>query len=248
MQYFVGDFDGKNFKNENSVETKLYVDHGKDFYAAIPFSNVNSVKPIWLGWALNWAYAKDQPTFPWRGQMSSIRELSLDSTPQGLRLKQAFKPETDRLKPTLKRANFKILGTSKLQNFKFSNKKSYLIELEVLMTDAINWGISIQGVGINSNEKIVIGFNEENKQWFVDRKKSGKIIHNGFLMEDRAEFIPGKRKKIQLLLDRSVLEVLAQDGLVAISALRFPIAKEEIFQLFSITKETIFKEISIWVL
>ena len=246
MQYFVGDFDGKNFNNENSASTKLYVDHGKDFYAAIPFSNVHSEKPIWLGWALNWAYAKDQPTSPWRGQMSSVRELSLDATPQGLRLKQAFMPKMDRLKPKLKRENFKISGTSKLQNFKFSNKKSYLIELEVLSSEAKNWGISIQGVGVNSNEKIDIGFDEVNKQWFVDRKKSGKIIHKGFLVDDRVEFINGKSKKIRLLLDHSILEVLAQDGLVAISALRFPLASEEEFQLFSDGKETIIKQITIW--
>jgi sucrose-6-phosphate hydrolase SacC (GH32 family) len=246
MQYFVGDFDGKNFINENSASTKLYVDHGKDFYAAIPFSNVHSEKPIWLGWALNWAYAKDQPTSPWRGQMSSVRELSLDATPQGLRLKQAFMPKMDRLKPELKREKFKISGTSKLQNFNFSNKKSYLIELEVLISEATNWGISIQGVGVNSNEKIDIGFDEVNKQWFVDRKKSGKIIHKGFLVDDRAEFINGKSKKIRLLLDHSILEVLAQDGLVAISALRFPIASEEKFQLFSDGKETIIKQLTIW--
>ena len=245
MQYFVGDFDGKNFKNENSPETKLYVDHGKDFYAAIPFSNVNFEKPIWLGWALNWAYAKDQPTSPWRGQMSSVRALSLASTPQGLRLKQVFMPKMDRLKPQFKQANFKIMGTSKLGNFKFSNKKSYLIELEVSRSVAKNWGISIRGVGVNSNEKIDIGFDEEKKQWFVDRKKSGKIIHKGFLLEDRADLIKGKGKKIRLLLDHSILEVLAQDGLVAISSLRFPIAREEEFWLFSINKETIIKQILI---
>ena len=246
MQYFIGDFDGKNFINENSVSTKLYVDHGKDFYAAIPFSNVHSEKPIWLGWALNWAYAKDQPTSPWRGQMSSARELSLDNTHLGLRLKQAFMPKMDRWIPELKRENFKISNAIKLRNFKFSNNKSYLIELEVLRSEAKNWGISIQGVGVNSNEKIDIGFDEVNKQWYVDRKKSGKIIHKGFLFDDRAEFIKGKGSKMRLLLDHSILEVLAQDGLVAISALRFPLAKEEEFKIFSDGKETIIKQIAIW--
>ena len=246
MQYFVGDFDGKNFKNGNSAETKLFVDYGKDFYAAIPFSNVNPEKPIWLGWALNWAYAKDQPTSPWRGQMSSARALSLASTSQGLRLKQVFMPKLDRLKPEFKRTNFKIMGMSKLGNFKFSNKKSYLIELEVSRSVASNWGISIQGVGVHSKEKIDVGFDEANQQWFVDRKKSGKIIHPGFLLDDRADFIKGKGKKIRLFLDHSVLEVLAQDGLVAISSLRFPLERDEEFLLFSGNKETIIKQMSIW--
>ena len=246
MQYFVGDFDGKNFKNGNSAETKLFVDYGKDFYAAIPFSNINSEKPIWLGWALNWAYAKDQPTSPWRGQMSSVRALSLASSSQGLRLKQAFMPILDQSKPEFKRTNFKIMGTSKLGNFKFSNKKSYLIELEVSRSFANNWGISIQGVGVHSQEKIDVGFDEVGQQWFIDRKKSGKIIHPGFLLDDRADFIKDKGKKVRLFLDHSVLEVLAQDGLVAISSLRFHLERDEEFLLFSGNKETIIKQISIW--
>ena len=48
MQYFVGNFDGKTFTNDNSADTKLFVDYGKDFYAAIPFSN--APKKTILGW------------------------------------------------------------------------------------------------------------------------------------------------------------------------------------------------------
>lgn len=246
MQYFVGDFDGKNFKNDNTKVTKLYVDHGKDFYAAIPFSNVKSEKPVWLGWALNWAYAKDQPTFPWRGQMSSARELSLDLTSNGLRLKQRFKPEMTTLRPVFKRNNFKILGTETQKDFVFSNMGSYLIELEVNSSQAKNWGISIRGEKSFSDEKINIGFDDEKSQWYIDRKKSGEIIHKAFMSEDRADFISGKSKRIQLFLDHSVLEVLAQNGLVAITSLRFPIAKSEVFQLFSEGAETIVKQIKIW--
>jgi len=40
--------------------------------------------------------------------------------------------------------------------------------------------------------------------------------------------------------------VLAQDGLVAISSLRFPLERDEEFLLFSGNKETIIKQISIW--
>jgi sucrose-6-phosphate hydrolase SacC (GH32 family) len=246
MQYFVGEFNGTSFKNEYAESTKLYVDYGKDFYAAIPFSNVKSEKPIWLGWASNWAYVNDQPTYPWRGQMSSVRELSLFPTSQGLRLKQVFKPEISRLKPIYKRSNFRISGANTLKNFKFSNKKSYLIELEINSTAAKSWGISIRGKKEFSEEQINIGFDEIKSQWFVDRKKSGKIIHKGFLMEDRADFIPGREKKIQLFLDHSVLEVLAQNGLVAISSLRFPLAIDEVFQLFSESNQTNVKQISIW--
>jgi levanase/fructan beta-fructosidase len=140
------------------------------------------------------------------------------------------------------------MGALKLRNFNYSNKKSYLIELEVSKTKGKNWGVSIQGVGMNSLEKIDIGFDEKREQWYIDRKKSGKIIHPGFLLEDRVKFIKGRGKKIRLLLDHSVLEVLAQDGLIAISNLRFPLANVEEFQLYSDDKETIIKQLTIWAL
>lgn len=40
MQYFVGDFDGKEFKNDNPPDTVLPVDYGDCFYAAIPWNNL----------------------------------------------------------------------------------------------------------------------------------------------------------------------------------------------------------------
>lgn len=93
MQYFVGSFDGTRFVAENPNQYPLYVDFGKDFYAAVTYNNVPSNKTILLGWATNPAYAGDIPTSPFRCMMSFPRELSLDSTPEGWRLKQL--PITD---------------------------------------------------------------------------------------------------------------------------------------------------------
>ncbi len=39
-QYFVGDFDGEAFTNENPPDTVLWADYGKDFYATQDWSNV----------------------------------------------------------------------------------------------------------------------------------------------------------------------------------------------------------------
>jgi fructan beta-fructosidase len=90
MQYFVGDFDGKNFIAQKQDEI-LYVDEGKDFYAAIPFNNLPKTqpKPIMIGWINDWEYANEIPTGDtWRGGFSIPRELSLKKTANGLRLIQ----------------------------------------------------------------------------------------------------------------------------------------------------------------
>ncbi len=77
MQYFVGDFDGKVFKNDNPPETVLTLDYGDSFYAAIPWNNLPDDKKIFIGWMV----PGPQETYPWKGQMSIPRDL---------------KPETDK--------------------------------------------------------------------------------------------------------------------------------------------------------
>ena len=86
-QYFLGHFDGKQFTNLNPPEKILWTDYGIDFYAAQSFNNMPDNRVVWLAWMNNWQYAGSIPAFPWRGAMTSPRELHLVvKTPQGLRL------------------------------------------------------------------------------------------------------------------------------------------------------------------
>ena len=39
IQYFVGDFDGQHFTNENDKDTELWADFGADFYAPQTWNN-----------------------------------------------------------------------------------------------------------------------------------------------------------------------------------------------------------------
>ena len=53
-QYFVGRFDGSAFVNDNRPGTTLWLDYGRDFYAAQTFFDRRGAAPIVLGWASNW--------------------------------------------------------------------------------------------------------------------------------------------------------------------------------------------------
>src|SRR5699024_2446538 len=77
-QYFIGEFDGKRFINDNSPDTVLTTDYGQDFYAAQSFNHMSEKdgRRIWLGWMVNWRYPYQSPTEPWMGSMSIPRELS----------------------------------------------------------------------------------------------------------------------------------------------------------------------------
>lgn len=85
-QYFVGDFDGRRFENANAPDVSLWLDHGRDYYAAQSFSGAGDRPPTLLAWASNWQYARQTPTRNFRGSFALPRELRLLETGVGLRL------------------------------------------------------------------------------------------------------------------------------------------------------------------
>ena len=89
-QYFVGEFDGVRFRNDNPPETALWLDWGRDFYAAQSYAGVPDTdgRRIVIGWINNWMYANRTPTSPWRGAQSVPRQLQLKRFREGLRLVQ----------------------------------------------------------------------------------------------------------------------------------------------------------------
>ena len=88
-QYFLGDFDGKQFTSSSEAGSHGWTNYGKDDYCAISFNGIpKSEKPVLIGWMSNWQYASKVPTSPWRGQMSLPRRLSLLNDAAGLALVQ----------------------------------------------------------------------------------------------------------------------------------------------------------------
>lgn len=86
-QYFIGQFDGVRFTNANPAETELWLDYGRDYYAAQTFfDRANRGEPIAMGWASNWLYARETPTSLFRGSFTLPRQLRLTETAAGLRV------------------------------------------------------------------------------------------------------------------------------------------------------------------
>lgn len=94
-QYFIGDFDGERFHNDNPADRVLMMDQGRDFYAVQSWSDLPEAdgRRLAIAWLSNWQYANQTPEAGWRGAMSFPRELSLVATPEGVRLRQAFAGE-----------------------------------------------------------------------------------------------------------------------------------------------------------
>jgi levanase/fructan beta-fructosidase len=83
-EYYVGEFDGKTFINDNPAGKVLLADYGDALYAAIPWNNLPPGQHTYIGWMV----PEEQETYPWRGQMSIPRDIILKETKEGIRLIQ----------------------------------------------------------------------------------------------------------------------------------------------------------------
>lgn len=76
-QYFVGQFDGKNFVCDSDSSVTKWMDYGKDHYATITFSDAPDDRNIAIAWMNNWQYAANTPTTHYRSSCTLPRDLQL---------------------------------------------------------------------------------------------------------------------------------------------------------------------------
>lgn len=87
VRYYTGYFDGSNFYAESGTKETLFVDFGRDNYAAATYAEVEG-RVIQQSWMNCWAYAGILPEAGFRGSMTLPRELSLKKTAEGYRILQ----------------------------------------------------------------------------------------------------------------------------------------------------------------
>lgn len=75
-QYFVGEFDGREFTCDSPKETVKWLDWGKDHYATVCFSNTGD-RVIAVPWMSNWQYGTIVPTKYFRSANAIPRQLGL---------------------------------------------------------------------------------------------------------------------------------------------------------------------------
>jgi fructan beta-fructosidase len=232
-QYFIGTFDGETFVNENAPEEVLWTDWGKDFYAAVSYSDIPSSdgRRIWLGWMSNWRYPFSMPTGAWKGNMSIPRELRLRHIPgEGLRLVQLPVKELEQLRG--KPAHFSSLeldsGNNPLKGIKGT---SFELELEFSLLSKATFGVKLRK---GETEETVVSYDAKNERLIVDRTKSGvSSFEPGFAEDFSAPLKPKQGKiKLRIFVDEMTLEVFANDGEAVLSAIMFPEPTSNGMELF----------------
>lgn len=205
------------------AEAALWADWGRDFYAAVSWSDVPTTdgRRLWLGWMSNWEYAQDVPTSPWRSAMSVPRELMLRDTADGWRLVQTPVRELEALRQTppvrltssdLARANARLL-----QDFPAGE----LIDLTLAWKPGETGGVEISSA---PGELVSLQWDGARKLWRLDRTRAGRgEFHTGFAATFEAPASGTEElRHLRLLLDTSSLEVFLDGGVTVFTALLFP--------------------------
>ena len=253
-QYFVGDFDGTRFVNANPAALTLWTDYGKDCYCALTFNHLPPGQPqTMIGWMSNWQYAGRLPTSPWRGQMTFPRQLALRTTVDGLRLVQLPVDAIDKLHSALLA---RVAGSPAEVNARIGNSSAgdarnrELADLTstFLLGDAreVGWHV------LASDDSFTgVGYDRQRQELFIDRTRSGQT---GFSPDFPARIVAPlkltdpQRLQLRLLIDRSSIEVFAEDGRLAMTALVFPNPGSRRMEVYELGGKTARVSVEIWTL
>ncbi|MES1220623.1 MAG: glycoside hydrolase family 32 protein [Bacteroidota bacterium] len=246
MQYFIGEFDGKVFRNENYDGQILRPDYGADFYAGITYNNLpTGHPPILIGWAANWSYQGAIPTFPWRSAMSIPRALSVAEINGMLALieEPVAALKNYRLPQSLQQNNIKFTGEKKLP------VKSQQTEMEIVMDPGRDDSCGIK-LAVGNGKFFTIGYAETTQELYVDRSNSGDTsFHPEFKnwLKSKVEISENDNKiKLRILFDKSLIEVFADYGQVVFTEQLFPDEKNKGIVLFSKNGKTVFDKVKAW--
>ena len=200
-QYFIGDWDGKEFRADD-LQT-LWLDFGRDNYAGVTFNDAPNLRRIFIGWMNNWDYAKGFPTSPWRGSMTLPRELTLN----------------------LDEGKFYLCANpvTELRNYvgeKISaGEGAELLEIKASISTSEGVSTKIRVAG-DDGKFFEFGYDAQSNSLFVDRTNAwneipSSHIHSAPVSKELKTF------EISAIVDRSSIEIFAADGRYVISDLLF---------------------------
>ena len=224
-QYFVGDWDGKNFTNLNDSTTVLWLDHGKDNYAGVTWSDVHKDdnRRLFIGWMSNWQYAQQVPTVSWRSAMTLPRELSLKTFEDHVRLISNPVREARSLRLSTTDLKTGILSTNTHLIDK-NNQNNGLFEIEMRMD--LNGDSGVELLLANSKgERVQFGYDVASGRYYIDRTFAGKSDFS----KDYAgvHYSSSENNDVQVIdfkvyVDHSSIEIFAEQGRVAMTEIFFP--------------------------
>ncbi|MHB0938604.1 MAG: glycoside hydrolase family 32 protein [Armatimonadota bacterium] len=183
------------------------LDYGRHFYAPNSFLDGQGRRILW-GWCWEGRTNEAQRAAGWAGVMSLPRVLTLD----GDRLRQAPAPEVETLRGSEHLHVYETLLASRLE-IKLDPIPGDAVELHVLLDPgtAREVGLSLRR-SPDGEEETRLVFTRETGMLGIDRTKSSlDPAQNRGFHDGPVHLAPGEPLDLRLFIDRSLLEVFANE-------------------------------------
>jgi sucrose-6-phosphate hydrolase SacC (GH32 family) len=200
--YFVGTFDGKEFKPESKGIT---FDYGNAFYASQTFSDIpeEDGRRIMMGWG-----QVSMPEMPWNQMITFPVVLTLRTTDEGIRMFAEPVEEVEKLhKKKHSFSNETIDGTKTLSGI---DGELFHIKAELEVGDADSFGLIIREYNITyePEENRIICTGPESD---IDTERYEDVERFSEPHDAPLEPVDGKII-LEILVDRTMVEVFPNNG------------------------------------
>ena len=171
-EYFVGDFDGREFKCDTPPTRVKWLDYGKDHYATVTFSNTGD-RVLAMPWISNWQYANVTPIRQYRGANGLPRELSLYRHNDDYYVATDVAREVRALrKSPLDLGTFATAKKHELRDVLTSTKDAFELEFDLTPGKSVQSGFTLYNA---KGEKVDIYIDAKQNRLVMDRTKSGLV-------------------------------------------------------------------------
>lgn len=227
IQYFTGDFDGKNFKADTDASGKVptkWLDYGKDNYALVSWSDAPQGRRTVIGWMSNWQYAAEVPTKQFRSANTLPRDMYLFTGDDG-QVYAATEPSPEMLnlrdKLTLSKPNMSV--GKKATTLSLPDRNGGICEI-LMDIEAPKSGEVNLTLGNEAGEEVVMTYSPDSATIAFDRRRSGIVdFSQDFPAVTTAPILKsGKMLSLRIFVDRSSIELFADGGRSTMTNLVFP--------------------------
>ena len=224
-QYFIGDFDGQNFKPDMSVPYPIWIDYGRDNYAGVTWSNIpdSDGRRLFIGWMSNWDYANFVPTLNFRSASTLPRELKIGNNGKNLVLRNVPAKEVENLRAENPVAikNIAVDKSYSIDKLLDNNNGAYEIVMTIKPQSATNVSFALEN---SKNESISFKFDIASETLSVDRSKSGVVnFTDNFGSENiKSPLVKKDTYTIRLFVDKASTELFVNDGDLVQTNIVFP--------------------------
>ncbi|MBI5917565.1 MAG: glycoside hydrolase family 32 protein [Bacteroidetes bacterium] len=243
-QYFVGNFDGKNFKLDPGFSPSVaggkavWLDWGPDNYAGVTWSDVPKTdgRRLFIGWMSNWLYGMVVPTEAWRSAMTLPRQLILKKTTTGPSLFSQPVKELETLRSkSYAGENQALEGEMDLTDKLGFSSPLIEIKLEFELPEGTKTDVGIALSNIKG-EEYRVGFDAAKNEFYSDRTKAGKADFSDKFAAKRytaPRVANSKTLRLHLFFDVASCELFADDGGVVMTNIFFPTEDFSQYRLYS---------------